>query len=117
MNEPTNEKDWGMIEDILHSPRSRLSQNIEDETGETREGNVQRAVLRRIDNEDSTRAATPYEKTTTVDSSLPVLEHVVTSSFARTVDHSVFDDEFEKIFLEDAIEEQGKFHSLSLFFH
>jgi hypothetical protein len=90
-------EDWQMIEDILESPRPlMLSQSTNDETILSPENDGQRAVIRRIDDEN----------TTTSDAALPVLEHLVTPTFARTVDHGVVDEEFNSLFSEDTLENE-----------
>ena len=90
-------EDWQMIDDILHSPRTlSLSQSMDDETVRSPENDGQRAVLRRIDDKDNE----------TTDTSLPVLEHVVTPTFARTVDRSVVNEEFDSLFSNDTLEDE-----------
>ena len=64
---------------------------MNDETFQSPQDDGQRAVIRRIDDEN----------TTTSDPALPVLEHVVTPTFARTVDHRVVDEELNNLFSED----------------
>ena len=71
---------------------------MEDANIPSPEYDGQRAVLRRINNEDNATVPASYEDKNTSDTSLPVLEHVVTTSFARTVDHSAVDEKIENLF-------------------
>lgn len=36
---------------------------------------------------------------------LPVLEHVVSTTFARTVDRGIIDEEFNSLFSEDTLDD------------
>lgn len=97
-----------MIDEILHDPRSlRLSQNFDDDSSP----DGQRAVLRRIENEYRETSADSCEDS---DANLPVLEHVVTPTYARTVDHSIVDEEFDRMFTDDISEDEpGKDSTIS----
>lgn len=97
-----------MIDEILHDPRSlRLSQNFDDDSSP----DGQRAVLRRIENEYRETSADSCEDS---DANLPVLEHVVTPTYARTVDHGIVDEEFDRMFTDDISEDEpGKDSTIS----
>ncbi len=100
-------EDWKMIDDILHSPRSiRLSQSFNDETVQSPENDGHRAVLRRIDGEDIETSAAYNKESDIPDRTVPVLEHVVTPTFARTVDHEVVDEVFSSMLSEDTLENE-----------
>lgn len=113
MSETNANEDWQMIDDILHDPRSsRLSQNLDDESAHSPEADGQRAVLRRIENENKEIPSDSLEGGLDSDANLPVLEHVVTPTYARAVDHSIVDETFDRIFTEETSEEERSKSSL-----
>ena len=88
-------------------PRSvRLSQNLNDESAHSPDADGQRAVLRRIENENKKTPPGSFEEGADGDANLPVLEHVVTPTYARTVDHGIVDEAFDRMFTEDTCEDE-----------
>ena len=107
VSETNDNEDWQMIDDILHDPRSvRLSQNLNDEKTHSPDADGQRAVLRRIENENKKTHPGSFEEGANGDANLPVLEHVVTPTYARTVDHGIVDEAFDRMFTEDTCEDE-----------
>ena len=89
-----------MIDEMMHDPRSlRLSQDFDHESFP----DGQRAVLRRIEDENRETSADSCKDS---DANLPVLEHVVTPTYARTVDRSIVDEAFDSMFTDDISEDE-----------
>lgn len=105
MRETEETKDLELIEEMLQSPRAQNLPNTTD-FGKMRlpDEDGQQAALRRI--EDAGNGSF-YQDRSKPDPTLPVLEHVVTPSFVRTVDKSSVNEEFDRLFSEDTLEDES----------